>query len=133
MKLLAIGLAVWAGALAGCAAKKPISPPEPAPVVLAATAPRPALSGRLDKQTVVATATVQQVDQKTRQLILRRPDGAMFTVVAGPAVHNLRQVERGDVVRVEYRRSIAYAAAGDVVDVTYTEAVALAVEKAGGR
>jgi len=57
----------------------------------------------------------------------------MFTVVAGPAVHNLRQVERGDVVRVEYRRSIAYAAAGDVVDVTYTEAVALAVEKAGGR
>ncbi len=104
MKLLAIGLAVWAGALAGCAAKKPISPPEPAPVVLAATAPRPALSGR-----------------------------PMFTVVAGPAVHNLRQVERGDVVRVEYRRSIAYAAAGDVVDVTYTEAVALAVEKAGGR
>jgi Cu/Ag efflux protein CusF len=131
MKLLIIDLAVWAGPLAGCAAKKPTPPPEPAPVVLAATPPRPVLSGKLDEQTVVATATVRKVDQKTRHVTLKRPQGTTFTIVAGPEVHNLRQVRRGDEVRIEYRRSIACAVVGDVVDITYTEALARSRRQVG--
>jgi len=108
MKVLTLGLAVWAGALAGCAAKKPTPPPEPPPAAQAATPPSPVLSGTLDEQTVNKTATVQKIDQKTRHVTLRRPDGTKFTIVVDPEVHNLPQVKKGDVVRVTYRESIAY-------------------------
>ena len=108
MKILTLGLAVWAVALAGCASKKPAPPPEPPAVAQAATAPSPVLSGTVDEQTVTKTATVQKVDQKTRHVTLRRPDGTKFTIVVGPEVHNLRQVKKGDVVSVTYRESIAY-------------------------
>jgi len=108
MKVLTLGLAVWAGALAGCAAKKPTPPPEPPPAAQAATPPSPVLSGTLDEQTVTKTATVQKIDQKTRHVTLRRPDGTKFTIVVDPEVHNLPQVKKGDVVRVTYRESIAY-------------------------
>jgi hypothetical protein len=206
MKLLTIGFAVWAGTLAGCAAKKPPPPPEPAPAALAPTPPPALPSGKLDEQTVVATATVQKVDLKTRHVTVKRPDGTTFVIVAGPDVRNLEQVKKGDVVRIEYRLSVAYAVkkagqagpgvtmssdvtrarpgekpggsltdtvtvrmtitaidkpasevtlfgphgrqtvvkvkdpskldavrVGDTVDITYTEALAVAVEKAGGR
>src|SRR5205823_10246444 len=68
----------------------------------------PVVSGTVDEQTVTKTATVQKVDQKTRHVTLRRPDGTKFTIVVGPEVHNLRQVKKGDVVSVTYRESIAY-------------------------
>jgi len=108
MKILTLGLALWAGALAGCSAKKPASVPEPPPAARAATAAPPVPSGTLDEQTVTRTATVQKIDQKTRHVTLRRPDGTKFTIVVDPEVHNLPQVKKGDVVRVTYRESIAY-------------------------
>jgi len=57
---------------------------------------------------VTRTATVEQVDQKTRHVTLRRPDRTTFTIVVGSEVHNLPQLKRGDMVRVTYRESIAY-------------------------
>jgi hypothetical protein len=108
MKVLTLGFAVWAGALAGCAAQKPTPPPETPPPARAASPAPPVLSGTLDEQTVTRTATVQKIDQKTRHVTLRRPDGTKFTIVVGPEVHNLPQVKKGDTVQVTYRESIAY-------------------------
>ena len=49
---------------------------------------------------VTSSATVESVDQSTRQVVLRdNADGAVFTVTAGPEVRNLAQVEAGDQVR----------------------------------
>src|SRR5215470_12256263 len=106
MKLTTIGLALCAAALAGCAEKKaaPSPPPRMPPQ---ATAPAPLPSGNV-AQTVTATATVQRVDMKTRHVTLKTPDGKTFTIVAGPDVRNLKQVKKGDVLRVTYKESLAY-------------------------
>jgi hypothetical protein len=53
------------------------------------------------------TATVESVDMSTRQVLLRTPDGARATVVAGPEVRNLEQLRAGDRVNVTYRVAIA--------------------------
>ena len=53
-----------------------------------------------------ATATVQNIDQSTRNVTLRDDaDGTTFTVTAGPEVRNLDQVEPGDHVRIDFYRA----------------------------
>ena len=71
----------------------------------AATA-RPA--GTLQESTVTATATVKNVDLKTRRVTLVGPDGKSFTIKAGDEVKNLPQVKVGDEVTATYYQSIAY-------------------------
>ncbi|HLK12140.1 MAG TPA: hypothetical protein VKW76_12245 [Candidatus Binatia bacterium] len=99
-------VALYAGTLVGCTTTKP--PPPPALAPPAAQSPSTVLSGQLGDQTLVATATVLRIDRKTRHVTLKRPDGTKFTIVAGPEVRNLPQVQKGDVVRITYRESIAY-------------------------
>ena len=108
MKLMTLSLAVCVSALVGCAAKKPEPPPTPPPAAHAATSSGSVLSGKLDEQTVTATATVEKINQKTRHVTLKRSDGVEETIVAGPEVRNLKQVKKGDVVRITYHQSIAY-------------------------
>jgi hypothetical protein len=104
MKTLAtIGLIAAVGALAACGPKKSA---EPAPATQ--TQSGAILSGSLGDETVAATATVEKIDQKTRHVTLKRPDGSKFTIVASPEVRNLAQVKKGDVVNLEYRESVAY-------------------------
>ncbi len=206
MKLRMIGIALCATALAGCAAKKPAPRVEPVPPHRVAASPPALPSGKVAEETLTANATVLAINQKTRHVTLKDSDGTRFTIVAGPAVRNLAQVKKGDVVRLTYQESIAYEVmkpgktkpgvaasteasraelgekpagsirdtvtvrftitainkraseatlrdpggkvtvvkvkdptkldavqVGDVVDVTYTEALAVAVEKAGGK
>ncbi len=57
----------------------------------------------------VGMATVQEVNQETRQVTLRAPDGSLSTFIAGDEVRNLAQVEAGDVVLVEYYQGLAVA------------------------
>jgi hypothetical protein len=52
-------------------------------------------------------ATVESVDMSNRQVLLRTPDGARATVVAGPDVRNLPQVKAGDRVTITYQEAIA--------------------------
>ena len=52
-------------------------------------------------------ATVETVDISTRQVLLRTPDGAHATVVAGPEVRNLAQLRAGDRVTVTYQEAVA--------------------------
>jgi hypothetical protein len=61
---------------------------------------------------VTATATVESVDQATRQVVLRDDaDGTTFAVTAGPEVRNLPQLAAGDRVRLDYYQSLAVAMA----------------------
>lgn len=58
-------------------------------------------------QTRQLIATVETVDMTTRQVLLRTPDGARATVVAGPEVRNLPQLRAGDRVTVIYQEAVA--------------------------
>lgn len=53
------------------------------------------------------TATVEAIDQKTREVTLKGPKGGMVSFVAGPEVKNLAQVQKGDEVVVEYAQALA--------------------------
>jgi hypothetical protein len=52
-------------------------------------------------------ATVESVDQKTREVVLRGPDGGKLAVFAGPEVENLAKVKAGDKVNVHYIEALA--------------------------
>ena len=54
------------------------------------------------------TATVEKIDQKTREVTLKTDDGQEYTFVAGDAVQNLAQVKKGDVVTATYTEAVAY-------------------------
>jgi Cu/Ag efflux protein CusF len=58
---------------------------------------------------VTAVATVETVDQETREVTLRKADGAAVTFIAGDEVRNLAQVEPGDQVVVEYEVGLLMA------------------------
>ena len=47
------------------------------------------------------------MDQSTREVVLRGPEGNLVTVTAGPEVRNLAQVRRGDRVHVTYGAALA--------------------------
>ena len=59
------------------------------------------------KSVIETSATVKSVDQQTREVRLRAPDGRTLAVVAGPEVRNLPELQAGDVVRVTYYESVA--------------------------
>lgn len=58
-----------------------------------------------EEQTI--TATVVQVDQKTRFVTLRGPKGKEVTIEAGPEVQNLDKVKAGDQVTAHYQAAVA--------------------------
>jgi hypothetical protein len=53
------------------------------------------------------SGTVESVDQATRQILFRGPEGGLVTVIAGPAVKNLAQLKSGDKVVATYRQALA--------------------------
>jgi hypothetical protein len=57
-------------------------------------------------QTSTARAKVQAIDLATREVTMVGPEGNVFTVHAGDAVHNLDRVKVGDTVVATYYASI---------------------------
>lgn len=57
--------------------------------------------------TTEARATVESVDQASRELRLRSAGGAPLTVKAGPEVRNLQQIRAGDQVVIRYVEALA--------------------------
>lgn len=53
------------------------------------------------------TATVDAVDQKTRNVTLKRNDGQKVSFVASPEVRNLDKLAVGDLVTLEYGEAVA--------------------------
>jgi len=54
------------------------------------------------------SATVVNIDQKTREVTLKGSDGQEYSFVAGDHVKNLAQVKVGDVVTATYTEALAY-------------------------
>ena len=101
-------LALLAAALLATSAiaqdkKAPAPAPAPAAKASAAKAPEVAAIG----ETAKITATVEAIDQKTREVTLKGPKGNKVTFIAGPEVKNLAQVQKGDELVVEYGVALA--------------------------
>ncbi len=63
---------------------------------------------QVDKTDVVTmTATVEAIDQKTRIVTIKGPEGGVVTFKAGKEVVNLPQVQVGDKVVLDYIESLA--------------------------
>jgi hypothetical protein len=66
-----------------------------------------ARQGGAQETLTTASATVEAIDQSTRQVRLRdNADGTSFVVTAGPEVRNLEQVAVGDQVNVDFYRAV---------------------------
>ena len=87
--LTAFAAALAAFAIAGCESTG--GPPQPASV----------------EESVEATATVEQLDLLKRTVVLKTEDGRLLTILAGPEVRNLAQLDIGDTVKAIYIQGVA--------------------------
>lgn len=102
MKKLALLAAALVATTAIAQDKKAPAAPA-APAAKAPAAKEVAVIG----ETASITATVEAIDQKTREVTLKGPKGGVVTFVAGPEVKNLAQVKKGDELVVEYAHALA--------------------------
>jgi len=54
------------------------------------------------------TATVVNVNQKTREVTVKTENGKEYSFIAGDHVKNLSQVKKGDIITAVYTEAIAY-------------------------
>ena len=67
--------------------------------------PRKPLAAKTEM--IRSVAEVVAIDMALRTVTLKRDDGNTLTVVAGPAVKNLAQIQVGDFVVAQYGRALA--------------------------
>jgi hypothetical protein len=86
------------------------STPDVAAPAAAAPAPAPVAAPRGETliATVELTAIVTAIDQKTREVTLKKEDGTEVSFVASEDVKNLAQVQVGDTLHVVYGEALAY-------------------------
>ena len=101
MKLVKLSIAALCLACASACSTPEVAAP-------AAAAPAPAPRGETLIATVEVTAIVTAIDQKTREVTLKKDDGTEVTFVASEDVKNLAQVKVGDVLHVVYAEALAY-------------------------
>jgi len=58
-------------------------------------------------QSSTMQASVEEIDHESRAVTLRRQDGELFTFTASPEVRNLAEVSAGDILTIEYTRSVS--------------------------
>jgi hypothetical protein len=105
MKLVKLSIAALCLACASaCSTPEVAAPAAAAPTPAPAAAPR----GETLIATVEVTAIVTAIDQKTREVTLKKDDGTEVTFVASEDVKNLPQVKVGDVLHVVYAEALAY-------------------------
>ena len=69
--------------------------------------PNPAMKEVMVGDVAKISATVAAVDQASRVVTLKMQDGSTTRFVAGPEVKNLAQVQKGDIVTIEYAQAMA--------------------------
>ena len=79
----------------------------PAPAPAPAPAKKAESKGVVGGEVATVTATVEAIDQKTREVTLKGQDGKLVSFVAGPEVKNLAQVQKGDVVTIGHVSAVA--------------------------
>lgn len=93
--------------------------------VMSAHAATDAVSQSASREmTVTRTARVETIDLETRQVLLRMENNDMLSLVAGPEVRNLPQLQSGDVVEFEYHEAVAVEMVGSDAQGAPTAAVA---------
>ncbi len=70
----------------------------------AAATDKPSMS---TSQTVILTAMVEAINQETREVTLRGPEGRTVSFVASEEAQNLGQVKVGDIVMAEYVQTMS--------------------------
>jgi len=105
MKLVKLSIAALCLACASAC-----STPDVAAPAAAAPAPAPVAAPRGETliATVELTAIVTAIDQKTREVTLKKEDGTEVSFVASEDVKNLAQVQVGDMLHVVYGEALAY-------------------------
>jgi hypothetical protein len=58
-------------------------------------------------EVVTVSASVESIDKEKRLVILKRPEGNVFAVAAGPEVRNFDQIKVGDQVIVSHYEAIS--------------------------
>jgi|KBSSwiStaDraftv2_1062776.scaffolds.fasta_scaffold645306_2 Cu/Ag efflux protein CusF len=76
-----------------------------------------------------ATATVEAIDQDTREITIKNEEGEVTTLTAGPEVQNFAQIKPGDRIEAEYYESIAI----NVRDAKNAADISNSVEQAAAR
>jgi Cu/Ag efflux protein CusF len=93
---------------------------------------KPGMVGKAETTTV--TATIKNVDAKTRKVTLSVPGHPDFTTVAGDQVKNFAQLKAGDKVEVAYTEALVVELLkGGGKPVARTETGGMAGAKAGER
>jgi hypothetical protein len=98
------------------------------------TAPAAGPKGEAVLSQVQVTAKVTKINHKTREVTIKTNDGQEASFVADPAVQNLAQVKKGDVVTATYTEALAYEVMKKGVKAPGAEAtVAAAAASAGAK
>lgn len=63
--------------------------------------------GEMVVHSVKTTATVEDIDPKTRRVTLKEPDGSTVSLKVDPSVQNLDQIKKGDQIVVRYTEAAA--------------------------
>lgn len=73
------------------------------------------IEGEAVIEAVEVTATITQIDKKTREVTVKAEDGEEYSFIADDAVENFAQMEKGDVITATYVEALAYEViAGDL-------------------
>ena len=67
----------------------------------------PAVKAAMAGDVVTITAKIEAVDQATRMVTLRTPEGKVVTMKAGDNVKNLAQVKAGDELVIKHAEAVA--------------------------
>ena len=101
-RLCVFVMAVCLAPIVGCSTER-----QPEPGIAAGSATTEGKDSLQESNVVQVTATVEAIDQKTRMVTLRGPEGKVVTFKADPSVRNLAQVKKGDQVVATYYESVA--------------------------
>ena len=137
-KVLTLVLAAAAAALPSCTSKDKPEPKATTPQQASASgsasgsdstigAYTPGEAGGVASRVIRASATVTEIDPKTRQITLSTDDGSRATFAAPPEMHNFDQLRVGDKVNATLKEQLLVAVGpGTQPSGTYGAAVARA-------
>jgi hypothetical protein len=78
--------------------------------------------GVVEARAATVSGTVDSINYETRQVTLKTPKGEMLPLEIGPEVHRLKDVKKGDTVKIEYLESVAVMVADPHATIGSTEA-----------
>lgn len=82
---------------------------------------------------VSLTATVKDIDYKTRNVTLQKKDGSTVSMEVGPEAIRFNEIKKGDVVKVDYMESVAVVVQSPDAEIATAEGSNVAVVRNQGK